>query len=127
MANINIKPGIKGREEIVVSEEDTATKYGSGLVKVFATPAMIALMEKTCFRSVLPFLLDGMGTVGTAVNIVHLKASPVGAKIICESDLIEFDGKKLSFFIVVRDEKDEIGRGTHDRFIIDVNKFMSKL
>jgi fluoroacetyl-CoA thioesterase len=123
----NLKPGIKGNQELIVKYEDTAANLGSGLVEVYATPAMVALMEKTCLVSVLPFLPEGYGTVGTKVNIVHIKASPKNMKVICESELIEVDGKRLVFKLTARDEQAEIGSGTHERFIIDVKKFMSKL
>lgn len=123
---IKIENGLTGHEEQIVVYEDTAAKYGSGLVEVFATPAMIALMEKTCLRSVLPFLPEGFGTVGTKVDIVHTKATPVGMKVTCESELVETDRKRLVFEVVARDEEGEIGRGRHERFIIDVAKFMSK-
>lgn len=124
---MELQKGIKGIEEQLVSLKETASSYGSGLVEVYATPAMIALMEKTCFSSVLPYLPEGFGTVGTAVNIVHIKATPVGETVICESELIEVDKKRLVFYVTARDKNGEIGRGTHERFIIDVEKFMEKL
>lgn len=124
---INLETGITGKQELIVSFEDTAAKYGSGLVEVFATPAMIALMEKTCFTSVLSYLPKGFGTVGTNVNITHTKATPVGMKVTCESELIEIDRKRLVFNVVAYDETGEIGRGSHERFIIDVDKFIKKI
>jgi len=125
--DVQIPTGVKGKEEMVVSFEDTAARYGSGLVEVFATPALVALMEKTCLTSVLPYLADGHGTVGVKVDIVHSKATPIGMKVTCESTLMEVDRRRLVFELVAVDEKGEIGRGRHERFIIDTRKFMEKL
>lgn len=125
--DIQLEPGVQGREELIVEQKDTAARYGSGLVEVYATPAMVALMEKTCLQSVLPFLPEGHGTVGVKVNISHSKATPVGMQVVCESDLIEVDRRRLVFEVVARDEVGEIGRGIHERFVIDTEKFMAKL
>lgn len=124
---INIQSGIKGHQEEVVTYETTAAKYGSGLVEVYATPAMIALMENTCMKSILSYLPQGFNTVGTKINIEHLKATPIGMKVWCDSELIEVDRRRLVFRVTAYDEKGEIGRGIHERFIIDVEKFMNKL
>jgi predicted thioesterase len=125
--DIQVPTGVKGKEELVVSFEDTAARYGSGLVEVYATPAMVALMEKTCLTSVLSYLPEGYGTVGVKVDITHSKATPIGMKVTCESTLIEVDRRRLVFELVARDEKGEIGKGRHERFIIDTRKFMEKL
>ncbi|MDD2463283.1 MAG: thioesterase family protein [Desulfobulbus sp.] len=124
---LQIPAGVKGKEELVVTYEDTAAKYGSGLVEVYATPAMVALMEKTCLVSVLPSLPEGHGTVGVKIDITHSKATPVGMKVTCESTLIEIDRRRLVFDVLAYDEKGEIGRGRHERFVIDTAKFMEKL
>ena len=125
--DIQVPVGVQGREEVVVEFENTAARYGSGLVEVFATPAMVALMEKTCLNSVLPYLPDGFGTVGVKVDVVHTKATPVGMKVTCESTLLEVDRRRLVFELVAHDEKGPIGKGRHERFIIDTKKFMEKL
>jgi predicted thioesterase len=124
---ILINKGIKGYKEQIVTYEHTAKAYGSGLVEVFATPAMIALMENTAHLSVNGFLPEGFATVGTLININHLKATPLGEKVWCESLLEMQDNKKLLFSVTAYDETGIIGKGTHERFIINVEKFMDKL
>lgn len=122
----NLTLGIKGFREQIVSFDDTAAKYGSGLVEVFATPAMIALMENTCYKSVNEFLPNGFGTVGTKVDVSHIKSTAIGEKVYCKSELIEIDRKRLVFIVNAYDEDGEIGSGKHERFIIDLKKFMLK-
>jgi len=124
---LNLTIGIIGNKEIIVKTEDTAARYGSGLIEVFATPAMIGLMESTAQLSVQPILPEGFITLGTEVNIKHLKATPIGMKVKCESKLIAFEGKKLIFEVNAWDEKGEIGSGTHTRYVVDAQKFMEKL
>lgn len=119
--------GIEGEKEIIVQAEDTAARYGSGLIEVFATPAMIGLMESTAQQSVQHLLDDGLITLGTEVNIRHLKATPVGMKVNCKSKLISIEGKKLLFEVNASDETGKIGNGTHTRYIVDAEKFMAKL
>ncbi len=119
--------GIKGSKKIVVTEELTAAHIGSGLVSVFATPMMIALMEGTCAESVAPFLAEGEGTVGTHVNVSHCSATPVGMEVRCESELVEVDRRHLTFKVAAYDERGLIGEGTHERFIINSAKFQAKI
>ncbi|WP_028579864.1 thioesterase family protein [Desulfogranum japonicum] len=121
-----IPVGQEGVQELMVKYEDTAANYGSGLVEVYATPAMVALMEKTCLMSVLQYLPDGYGTVGTKVDIVHTKATPVGMRVVCRSRLVKIDRRKLVFEVEAEDEAGVIGRGHHERFIIDTDQFMAK-
>lgn len=99
---------------------------GSGTLEVFATPAMIALMEKTACESVQPYLEEGCGTVGTALNIKHVSATPVGMTVTCESVLTEVEGRRLTFIVLASDEHGLIGEGTHERFIVNNEKFQSK-
>ncbi len=125
--DITIPAGLKGMEELVVTYGDTAANYGSGLVEVYATPAMVALMEKTCLNSVLSYLPDGFGTVGIKIETSHIRATPVGGKVVCTSELIEVDRKRLVFTVAAHDDTGEIGRGNHERFVIHTEQFMAKL
>lgn len=118
--------GIKGREEIIVSEANSAKSMGSGLLDVFATPAMIALMELTSWKSVAPYMEEGCGTVGTKLDITHDAATPLGMKVWCESELVEVDGRRLVFEVTAYDEKGRIGGGRHERFIVNNEKFQAK-
>jgi len=118
--------GIKGLQEAVVTENNVATNVGSGLVKVFATAMMIALMEKAAVYSVEPYLEKGQGTVGIRVNVSHCSATPVGMKVRAESELIEIVGRRLVFKVAAYDERGLIGEGLHERFVINMEKFQSK-
>ena len=122
-----LQPGIKGHKEQVVTPAMSAARVGSGLVDVFATPMLVALMEQTCYESVLPHLDDGQGTVGTLVNVSHTSATPIGRRVWCDSELIEVDRRRLVFNVKACDEAGPIGEGTHERFVIDTARFMAKL
>lgn len=122
-----ITTGIKGRLEQTVTDQLTAAHIGSGLVKVFATPMMIALIEQTCYESVLPYLEEGQGTVGTLVNVTHSAATPVGMRVWCESQLVKVDRRRLVFEVKAYDECGLIGEGRHERFVIDSAKFQAKI
>ncbi|KNZ68877.1 hypothetical protein Tfer_2492 [Thermincola ferriacetica] len=124
--DINLQTGIKGESKVVVSENNTAIAYGSGGVEVFATPAMIALMENAALNSVEKFLPPGHTTVGINIQSTHLAATPVGMEVVARSELIRIEGKKLVFKVEAYDEKDKIGEGIHERFIINREKFMAK-
>ena len=122
-----IETGIKGHREQIVTPEMSAARVGSGLVDVFATPMLVALVEQTCYESVLPHLDEGQGTVGTLVNVSHVSATPIGKRVWCESELVEVDRRRLVFTIKAYDDAGLIGEGTHERFVIDTAKFMDKL
>ncbi|MDR2408283.1 MAG: thioesterase family protein [Bacteroidales bacterium] len=124
---IIINKGIEGYREQQVTLKDTAKAYESGLVEVFATPAMVALMENTAHTSVNDFLPEGFTTVGIQLNIEHTKATRLGAKVWCKSVLEYQEGRKLFFSVIAYDETGIIGTGTHERFIVNVEKFMEKL
>ncbi|MCQ2144249.1 MAG: thioesterase family protein [Bacteroidales bacterium] len=121
-----LEAGIKGRQETVVTEDQLAVNVGSGKVRVFATPMMIALIEKTASLSVESELAEGQTTVGTLLNVSHCSATPLGMKVWAESELVEIDRRRLVFKVAAYDETGLIGEGTHERFIIDMEKFQSK-
>ena len=121
-----LETGIKGTRTVTVNEDNTAKAMGSGTLDVFATPALIALMEETCWRSVANELEEGCGTVGTLLEIKHTAPTPVGMKVTCESTLTEVDGRRLVFEVTARDAKGVVGEGKHERFIIQNEKFQTK-
>ena len=121
-----LEPGIKGYQEEIVTPELLACHIGSGTVRVFATPLMITLMERTCRLSVQPYLDEGFETVGTHVNVSHVSATPEGMKVWCDSELVEIDGRRLVFKIVARDGRGIIGEGIHERFVVNVARFQAK-
>jgi predicted thioesterase len=123
---MKLQNGIKNKLSEVVTAEKSASATGSGLVPVYSTPSLILLMEMTASQSVGPYLEPGYSTVGTMVQIKHLAATPIGMSVWCESVLTEVDGKRLVFSLEAYDEVGKIGEGVHERFIIDVDKFMSR-
>ena len=123
---MELKPGITNKTETIVTKELCANAWGSGGLEVYATPAMIALMENTAWASVEPCMEEGRSTVGTKLDVSHLSASPVGARITCESELVEIDGRRLVFKVSASDDAGLIGEGMHERFIINTEKFMSR-
>ena len=123
---MSIEIGLKGRSETVVTEQNTANAIGSGLVPVFATPYMIALMENAAASSLLPYLAEDEGSVGTHLDVSHSSATPIGMRVWAEATVTAVEGKKISFAVAAYDEAGEIGRGTHERFIIKPEKFLAK-
>ena len=119
--------GTQGLAEMVVTEKDTALQMGSGGVNVLSTPTMIALMEKAAQTSVRPLMKEGYITVGIAINIKHLRATPVGMRVTAESVLTQVEGKQLHFQVIARDEKGVVGSGTHARAIVEYDRFMEKV
>jgi fluoroacetyl-CoA thioesterase len=124
---LNLSIGLKYKEEKTVKMEDTAKIFGSGAAEVFATPMMIGLMEAASMNCVKDYLPEGHSTVGTLVNVKHISATRVGKKVWTEAELIEIDRRRLVFKVTAYDEDKQIGEGTHERFIIDEEKFMSSL
>ena len=118
--------GMVGSAEITVDISNTAMTMGSGDLNVFATPAMVALMEKAATLAIKECLSEGYTTVGTMINVKHLAATPIGVKVTATATLIEMDGKRLMFKVEAFDGTEKIGEGQHERFIINVDRFMDR-
>ena len=127
MNDFNLKIGMLGEARTKVAYENTAIKYGSGTVSVFATPAMIGLMEKASIGSVDSYLPKGYATVGTKVEIKHIAATPIDMEVVARSELLEIDGLKLKFKVEAYDDGEKIGEGTHTRYIIKLDDFIKKV
>lgn len=119
--------GMSGEATTVVVHENTAAAVGAGGVEVFGTPLMIALMENAAWHAVVSGLEEGQVTVGTVVNIRHLGATPLGQQVRAIAELTEIDGHRLVFKVEAYDERQKIGDGIHERFIVDLQRFLSRI
>ncbi len=118
-----LKPGLKGRAELVVGEEHTAPRVGSGRVHVLATPVMINLFEAAALDAIERLLPAGRQSLGTVLNVRHVAATPVGMRVIASAEVTGIEGRTVRFRVEARDEKDLIGDGTHERVVVNVAKF----
>lgn len=124
--NLNDYIGKKNRIEKIVLDSETALAFGSGSIEVFSTPNMVGLMEKTALILVESLMPKEYSTVGTSLDVKHIAATPVGMKVYSEAELVEVDRKRLVFKIQAWDEKEKIGEGMHERFIVKSVDFMNK-
>ncbi len=122
----NLRVGMTAEKQEQVTNDNTAMRYGSGSAAVYATPAMIGLMEGTCLKAVDPVLPADLSTVGIRLDVRHLAATPVGLGVRATAELTEIAGKRLTFKVEAFDDKEKIGEGIHERYIIEVEKFMAK-
>ena len=120
----DLSAGLSAEISMTVTESDTAAKWGSGLVPVFSTPALVGLMEATAVKALEGRLPEGQTTVGGHIDIHHLAATPVGIKVRACAELTAIGGRKLTFQIEARDELEKIGEAVHERFVIDKEKFI---
>lgn len=123
----NLIPGMEHEESVLVDESKTAAAYGSGDMDVYATPAMIALMEQTCMKLAAQKIPATHSTVGTSVDIKHIKATPLKQHVRCKARLEKVDGPKLTFSLEAFDDDDKIGFGTHKRFAVEKASFLKSL
>ena len=123
---MSVTVGRKGRAESAVTAQNTADAVGSGLVPVFATPYMVALMENAAVNAVQEDLEPGQGTVGTRLDVTHDAATPIGMKVWAEAEVTAVEGKRITLAVRAFDEAGPIGGGVHERFVIDTDRFLSR-
>ena len=123
---MEITVGMKGEVATLAEREDTAKEVGSGDLLVYATPCMVALMEGAACEAIAEAIGDNQTTVGTALNIEHISATPVGLEVRAEAEVTAVEGKIITFRITAFDEVGEIGRGTHTRVLVNSQKFLEK-
>ncbi len=124
---MEIKAGLKASSEEIVSESRCALNVGSGDLMVYATPSLAALMENAAMRAVADALPEGATTVGSMISTSHLRPTPVGGHVTATAELVEVEGRKLTFAVSAEDERGPIGEGNHVRFVVDRERFLSKL
>ena len=120
---MDLRPGLAGHAELMVGEEHTAPRVGSGKVHVLATPVMINLIEAAALAAVEHLLPAGYQSLGTHLDVRHLAATPVGMRVTATAEVTRVDGRTVDFRVEARDEKDLIGDGTHQRVVVNVAKF----
>ncbi len=121
-----ITVGATGAQSLTVAAEHTAAHWGSGSLYVLSTPHMVALMEGAAVSAVDSLLPDGYRTVGTHLDVRHLAATPMGQQVTARAELIEIDGRRLVFRVEAADRAGTIGEGTHERFIVEVERFLAR-
>ena len=122
-----LAPGLTGRAEIIVGDEHTAPRVGSGLVHVLATPVMINLFEAAALDALDKHLPPGYQSLGTILNIRHIAATPVGMRVVAEARLLRFENRTAFFEVTAKDDKELIGDGLHERVVVNVEKFSQRV
>ncbi|HEX2650431.1 MAG TPA: thioesterase family protein [Burkholderiales bacterium] len=122
-----IRPGSTGRAELLVGEEHTAPRVGSGKVHVLATPVMINLIEAAALDALDKHLPAGYQSLGTRIDVRHIAATPVGMRVFAEASISRVEGRTVFFSVKVKDEKEPIGEGTHERVVVNVEKFSERI
>jgi len=124
---LDLKPGLAGQASLVVGEEHTAPRIGSGRVHVLATPVMINVIEAAALDAIEGLLPPGHQSLGTVLNVRHIAATPVGMRVQASAEVIAVEGRTVRFRVEARDERDLIGDGTHERVVVNVAKFDERL
>jgi fluoroacetyl-CoA thioesterase len=120
-------PGITGKTEMVVKEEDLVGRMGEGDVKVLSTPRLIQLLEKAAIEAIKEFLPENQISLGTEVKIKHLSATPLGMKVTANALLKEVKENRLSFLVDAYDEKEKVAEGEHERVVVSKERFFQKI
>lgn len=123
----SLAPGLTGEATVRVSQEHTAAALGSGNVNVFSTPALIALLEAAAIAALDGHLPSGQTSVGTHLDVRHLAATPVGMTVRATATLIQVDGRRLVFAVEAHDDVEQVGAGTHERFVVDKARFEARV
>ena len=121
-----IAPGLAAEVALTVADADTAIRHGSGLVPVFATPALVGLMEKAAVEAIKGHLPSGQTSVGGRMDVHHLAPTPVGMQVLARAELSQVDGRRLVFNVQAWDEVERIGEATHERFLVDTAAFIAR-
>ncbi len=119
--------GLTGEANVTVSKLLTASHMGSGRIPVYATPAMVALMEAAAVSAIGQYLDESQTSVGISIEIKHLAATPIGQEVRARAEVIEVNGRRVTFSIQAWDEQEKIGEGTHTRFIVDAQQFLERV
>jgi fluoroacetyl-CoA thioesterase len=122
-----LHPGLQGEVRLRVTASDTAQAFGSGSVPVLATPRLVALMEAAAVAAVAPHLAEGNDSVGTRIDITHSAPTPVGLEAVATAELVAVEGRTLRFKVSASDAKGPIGEGTHERVVIDRDRFLARV
>jgi fluoroacetyl-CoA thioesterase len=118
-----LRPGLTGSAEILVGTRDTAPHIGSGKIKVLATPVLVSLVEEAALNAVEGLLPPGHQTVGTRLDISHVAATPVGLRVKAIAEVTRVEGRRITFRVWADDESERIGEGTHERIVVEVERF----
>jgi fluoroacetyl-CoA thioesterase len=124
---MDLEPGLRGTAEVLVGEEHTAPRIGSGKVHVLATPVMINLIEAAALAAIEHLLPAGYQSLGTHLDVRHVAATPVGMKVTATAVVASVSGRTVSFRVEARDPVDVIGHGTHERVMVNVAKFDARV
>jgi len=124
---MNLKPGLLGTATLVVGQEHTAPRLGSGRAPVLATPIMVALMEAAAVDCVERLLDEGRESLGVRIDVDHTAGTPIGLAVTATAELKEVSGRKLTFYVEARDSREVIGKGRHERVVVDEARFRAKV